>query len=220
MIKLTNVKTTYSPTRQIPQNLGTRNLDQVITNRDPIRLSNKKTKAITIPTWNPSSYAFGYTLAVCITKADPSPTSMLNIGPAKQPAIAIAGLPAFATATSATRSPTEFPQARTVRPRSAGGSLRRVPSAAKQLRSSPAIVDIQKTLIMKATTITGSCSVFGGCFSTVKWRNAREDVMKRTTSQSGRWVFGKRNEIGWFSGTKELQVYKRARGQKTMLADR
>jgi len=54
MIKLTNVKATYSPTRQIPQNLGTRNLDQVITNRDPIRLSNKKTKAITIPTWNPS----------------------------------------------------------------------------------------------------------------------------------------------------------------------
>uniref|UniRef100_A0A7C9EDU6 Uncharacterized protein n=1 Tax=Opuntia streptacantha TaxID=393608 RepID=A0A7C9EDU6_OPUST len=101
-----------------------------------------------------------------MTRAVPSPINMLNMGPAKHPAIANAGWPAFATATSATRSPTEFPHASTVSPRIAGGKLRRVPSAARQLRSSPATLDIQKTLITNARRTMGICSLLGGSFST------------------------------------------------------
>ena len=48
-IKLTVIKRIYRPTRQNPQNLGTRNLYQIITSRDPIKLSNRKTNAVTIP---------------------------------------------------------------------------------------------------------------------------------------------------------------------------
>ena len=51
MTKLTATKKTYRPTRQKPQNLGTRNLDQVMTNRDPISPKSKNTNAITILMW-------------------------------------------------------------------------------------------------------------------------------------------------------------------------
>ncbi|ERN12333.1 hypothetical protein AMTR_s00025p00068280 [Amborella trichopoda] len=63
--------------------------------------------------WNLSSHSSGYTSTACAVRAPPSPISILNMGPAKHPATAMAGWPALATATSATRSPTEFPQART-----------------------------------------------------------------------------------------------------------
>lgn len=154
-----------------------------------------------------------------MTKALPRPTSMLNIGPAKHPAIAIAGWPALATATSATRSPTEFPHASTVRPRSAGGSLRRVPIASRQFTSSPAVVDIQNTLITNAMTTTGRCSVLGGSFSIIKWRNAREKLVMNTIDQRGKWVFGRRKTMGWLNGMNELQAYKRASGQSAIFAD-
>lgn len=165
MAILTTVNKMYMPIRQYPQNLGTRNLAQVTTNRVPIRLRSRNTNATTIPTWNSSTKAPGYTLAVCTTRAVPSPTSMLNMGPAKQPATAIVGCPALASATSATRSPTEFPHARTVMPRMAGGKSMMAPTAARQLRSSPAVVEIQKTLMMKEMMVLAMVSVSGASFS-------------------------------------------------------
>ena len=50
--KLAAMKTMYSSTRQNPQNRGTRNLHQIITSREPIRLKSRNTNAITIPIWN------------------------------------------------------------------------------------------------------------------------------------------------------------------------
>lgn len=47
--KLVAMKTIYSTTRQNPQNRGTRNLHQIITSREPIRLKSRNTNAITIP---------------------------------------------------------------------------------------------------------------------------------------------------------------------------
>ncbi|KAG5626191.1 hypothetical protein H5410_011409 [Solanum commersonii] len=121
---------------------------------------------------------------------------MLNIGPAKHPAMAIAGWPAFATATSATRSPTEFPHASTVKPRKAAGSFRSSPRTARQLRSSPATVEIQNTLITNAITTAGICSVLGASFSTMKCRIAKEQVAQSTMNQRGKWVSESRKEIG------------------------
>lgn len=121
---------------------------------------------------------------------------MLNIGPAKHPAIASKGWPAFARATSATRSPTEFPQASTVRPSRAGGSLRSTPRTARQFSSSPAMVEIQNTLMTNAASTIGTCSVFGGSVSMTKCRIAREELARSTTNQSGKCVFGKRKAMG------------------------
>lgn len=128
----------------------------------------------------------GYTLAVCITSAVPSPTSILNIGPAKQPAMAIVGWPDFAKATSATRSPTEFPQAKTVMPSIAGGKSIMTPIAARQFRSSPAMVEIQKTLITKEIVVLAMFSVIGASFSKMKWDRAKEMLTKSTTDQMGK----------------------------------
>lgn len=50
------------------------------------------------------------------SRAEPMPTSRLNIGPAKTAATAMDGSPCLAIATSAKRSPAEFPQASTVTP--------------------------------------------------------------------------------------------------------
>lgn len=57
-----------------------------------------------------------YTLTV---KAIPRPRTSFSNGEPKQEATPIEGLPALATAVSATQSPTEFPIASTVSPRMA-----------------------------------------------------------------------------------------------------
>ena len=64
--------------------------------------------------------------------------SMLNSGPEKQAATAIVGCPACAMTTSATRSPTELPHARTVMPRMDGLMPMIVPSVLSAPSSSGA----------------------------------------------------------------------------------
>lgn len=130
----------------------------------------------------------GYTLAVCITRAVPNPTSMLNIGPAKHPAMAIVGCPFLANATSATRSPIEFPHAKTVMPSIAGGRSIITPIVARQFRSSPAMVEIQKTLIIKDIRVLAMFSVSGASFSKWKWERAKQKLTKSTTDQRGKRI--------------------------------
>jgi hypothetical protein len=60
-------------------------------------------------------------------------------------------------------------------------------SAARQLSSSQAIVDIQNTLITNALSSTGICSVFGGYFFIIKSRTAREELTK-SINQRAEWV--------------------------------
>ncbi|KAM3255822.1 hypothetical protein ACQJBY_048791 [Aegilops geniculata] len=163
-------------------------LTMVTTNRVAIKLRRRNTNATTIPTWNSSTKALGYTPAVCITRAVPNPTSMLNIGPAKQPAMAIVGWPFLANATSATRSPTEFPHAKTVMPSIAGGRSIITPIAARQFRSSPAMVEIQKTLITNDMRVLAMFSVSGDSFSKRKWDRAKQKLTRSTTDQRGKRI--------------------------------
>lgn len=145
-----------------------------------------------------------------MTKALPKPTSMLNMGPTKQPAMAITGCPALAKETSATRSPTELPQAKTVRPSTAWGMFKMVPMTARQLSSSPAMVEIQNTLIMKAKKVISmfSESDWGGADSRKKWAAAREKPMKRMMDHIGKYRFGIRKIILVVYGTKEFKEYR------------
>lgn len=60
------------------------------------------------------------------------------------------------------------------------------PIAARQFRSSPAMVEIQKTLITKEIVVLAMFSVIGASFSKMKWDRAKEMLTKSTTDQRGK----------------------------------
>lgn len=85
-----------------------------------------------------------------IQQEDPAPQSMLKIGPAMQPVIAISPKPFLVMATSAERSPMQLPQANKVNPRRDFGRFVMIPRTAKR---STTILDVNAThyiLIMNA----------------------------------------------------------------------
>lgn len=114
----------------------------------------------------PADAPCGYSFAHLTDHARPSPMSMLNIGPEKHAAIAIVGWPERAITTSATRSPTLLPQARTVIPRIEGEMPMIIPSVWRQARSSVA-----------GGEATGGLSAGGGGCGPVK---AQETARERS----------------------------------------
>ena len=63
-----------------------------------------------------------------------------------------------------------------------------IPIAARQFRSSPAMVEIQKTLMMKEMRVLGMFSDSGASFSGRKWDRAKHKLAKRTTDHIGKRI--------------------------------
>jgi len=62
------------------------------------------------------------------------------------------------------------------------------PIAARQFRSSPAMVEIQKTLIIKEMRVLAMFSLSGASFSRRKWDRAKQKLAKRRTDHIGKRV--------------------------------
>lgn len=145
-----------------------------------------------------------------VTVSDtPIPTSRLNMGARHQsksadlqantPPIAICGYPWRASEVSATKSPSELPQASTVRPRITGEMFSIRPSALSRLTSSLAIVEIQITDSTKPTRIrTARYKPLGGSSNRVKKMFPRSRSVERISRKAHR---GKEPKIGAVKST-------------------
>lgn len=88
------------------------------------------------------AFLFFAACVVCQAPPRPMPRRIFNSGPPKQADSAMTGYPSLAIVTSATRSPTELPTAKTVSPRIASEISRMTPKAFNTPTTSPATEDI------------------------------------------------------------------------------
>mmetsp|Transcript_30482 Transcript_30482/g.58425 ORF Transcript_30482/g.58425 Transcript_30482/m.58425 type:complete len:131 (+) Transcript_30482:306-698(+) len=97
----------------------------------------------------------------------PVPTSKLNEGPAKQPVVAMSGMPFFAIAIFADRSPIELPHASTVIPKIGLGILVNVPKNSSILTSALPMTSIHVAAMKKPYSDSGTEATSGILSSSV-----------------------------------------------------
>eukprot|EP00966_Prymnesium_polylepis_P098514 2281070-Prymnesium_polylepis.2 len=123
---------------------------------------------------------------VCAESPTPVPTRRLKRGPPKHPAAPILGLPARASAVSATKSPIELPHARTVRPRIVSGTPSAVPTNSRPATSSLARMSVQMADDAKAKTrrMTPSVPPGGASFCRRRCTASASGMQIRSTSSA------------------------------------
>lgn len=100
-------------------------------------------------------------VAAKLEKPNPSPTKILNTGPAKHAVIAIFANPFFAMVMLALKSPIELPHANTVKPITGPGMYNTIPIKFNKLTNESAIVSIHVAAIMNPYRAIGTLAYNG-----------------------------------------------------------